>query len=266
MVTTSQILAAIQPFLTESNKVNPNTPLLTSYGTGPIYIYRLPGTNPQVLVYTSSGAIDCDGITTSQCSITTDPSYYPDTAFHTSTDQPLDASTLPFYVLPIAGSQYFDYSVNNIAGGQLGLAIYGNNMNFGVLGDENADAQATGEISYAMASSLGIDPDPNNGGIETGVTYILFTGSSNIVNPIENHSLAASMGNNALNTMLSQISSVTPPPGGTTPPPGGKGEFNCSPLCTSTQICLLGTCVEKKYVTYAAIGVSALFLLSILKK
>lgn len=60
---------------------------------------------------------------------------------------------------------------------------------------------------------------------------------------------------------------AAPPPGGGAPPPGGGGGgFGvCSPACTAEQYCIAGTCVEKKYITYGAIGVGALLLLSILK-
>jgi hypothetical protein len=251
MVTTSEILAALQPYLIESNKVNPNTPLLTSYGAGPVYIYRIPGTNPQVLVYISSGAVDCDGVTTNQCNINVDPAYQNDTSFHTSIDQPLNAAVLPYYVLPIAGSPYFDYTQNNIFGGQLALVMYQSNMNFGVFGDENADPQASGEMSYAMASSLGIDPNPNTGGVETGVTYIVFTGASNIVNPIEDPNLAATMGNSALNTMLSQISGNPPP----------------ITTCSQSQMKIFGNCVSTNKVVLGVGLLAGLALaVAILKK
>ena len=44
--------------------------------------------------------IDCDGIRTTQCNENTDCCFQPDTAFHTSTDQPLNAAQLPYVVVP----------------------------------------------------------------------------------------------------------------------------------------------------------------------
>ncbi len=52
-----------------------------------------------------------------------------------------------------------------------------------------------GEASYAMASSLGIDPNPASGGVDTGVTYIVFTGQGAVVIPIEDHASAVTLGN-----------------------------------------------------------------------
>ncbi len=282
MVTVSEVLAAIQPFLIENNKINPNTPLQTSYGTGSVYVYKIPGTNPPVLVYQSSGAVDCDGVETSQCNINTDSAYQNDTSFHTSNNQPLNAAVLPFYVLPIAGSSYFDYTQNDINGGQLALVMYGNNMNYGVLGDENADERASGEISYAMASSLGINPDPSVGGVESGVTYIIFTSSSNIVSPIEDHNSAVSLGNNSLDLLMSQISA--PPinnygcvngqclqgygnlPAGCnnacTSPPPITGCINCD---LTKNYCVAGTCIPKNYVIYGGVALGGILLLKLLK-
>jgi len=201
--TTAGLLAKIQPLLVPANRINANT-LVTSYGTGTEYIYKLPGTNPVVLVAQSSGAVDCDGQTTTQCNTATDPQYQSDTSFHQSNGAALNAATLPFYVLPVVGP-YFDYTKNGIQGGQLGAIIYNNNMNYGVFGDECAVNNEIGEISYAMASSLGINPDPAVGGTTSGVTFIIFTGTGNVVSPIESHTQATTMGNGALATLWAQL-------------------------------------------------------------
>jgi hypothetical protein len=201
--TVAELLAKIQPLLVPANRINANT-LVTSYGTGAEYIYKLPGTNPAVLVAQSSGAVDCDGQKTAQCSTATDQFYQSDTSFHQSNGAPLNAATLPFYVLPVVGP-YFDYTKNGIQGGQLGAIIYNNNMNYGVFGDECAVNNEIGEISYAMASSLGINPDPAVGGTTSGVTFIIFTGTGNVVSPIESHTQATTMGSGALATLWAQL-------------------------------------------------------------
>jgi hypothetical protein len=207
--TPAQVMSAIQPYMIPANAINPDS-MRTLYGEGQVYIHKLP-TNPAAYAFTSSGAIACDGVSTTQCNATTDPAYTPDTAFHTSTDQPLNAASLPFYVLPVAGSPYFDYTQHGIDGGEAGLVLYNENMNYGVLGDEDANEQAIGEMSYSMASSLGINPDPANGGIESGVTYIVFTSKANVVSPIENHTAADTKGESALDTMMSQLNATVTP-------------------------------------------------------
>lgn len=204
-INTTELLAKIQHLLTPENRINSKTPLVMTQGNRePIYIYKLPGTDPMVLVVQTSGAIDCDGKTTPQCNTNTDPKYYNDTSFSQSDGKSLDAATLPYYVLPIYGP-YFDYRQNGIQGGQLGAIIYGNNIEYGVFGDEDGSPNQIGEISYAMASSLGIDHDPSYGGVSSGVTFIIFTGSGNIVSPIENRSQASTMGNVAITTLMSQL-------------------------------------------------------------
>ncbi len=203
-INTTKLINKIQPMLIPANRVNPNNPLCKSFG-GPcdIYIYKLPNTNPSVLVFESSGAIDCDGQSTDKCNAQTDDEYRSQTAFEQSDGQPLIASVLPYYVLP-NNDDYFNYVNFDINGGQIGLIIYREKMNYGVFGDTNSDPKA-GEVSYAMASSLGIDPNPTSGGVAFGVWFLIFTGSENVVFPIENHSKAIMIGEDALNKLLIQM-------------------------------------------------------------
>src|SRR6266498_809462 len=42
-----------------------------------------------------------------------------------------------------------------------------------------------GEASYATAKALGINPDPSNGGTDSGVTYIVFPGK--VPSPVESN-------------------------------------------------------------------------------
>lgn len=209
--TPAEVMAAITPYLTESNKLNPTLPLVQSQEmNGKVYIYRMP-TNPVVYVYTSSASIDCDGQATLKCTGSIDPQYQGQTSFTQSDGKPLNAEKLPWYVLPETPNPIFDYAKLNIYGGQAGLVIYNNKMEYGVFGDErgrdsgNSAGKAIGEVSYAMAVSLGINPDPANGGVDSGVTYLVFTTKSNVVNPIENHAQADIVGGNALNLMISQL-------------------------------------------------------------
>ena len=52
-----------------------------------------------------------------------------------------------------------------------------------------------GELSQAAAAKLGIPTSPINGGVASGVTYIVFTGA-NYVDPIENLTTADTVGKN----------------------------------------------------------------------
>lgn len=134
--------------------------------------------------------IDCDGVRTAQCNEDTDCCFYPDTAFHTSTDQPLNSAQLPYVVVPSPSSRW-DYRNFGIRGGGAVAIIYNNKVEYAVVGDTGPN-QIIGEASYRAAADLGIDPDPSTGGTDSGVTYIVFKNSS--VNPIENHNQAVSVG------------------------------------------------------------------------
>ncbi|MGY1496307.1 glycoside hydrolase family 75 protein [Streptomyces sp. QTS52] len=134
--------------------------------------------------------IDCDGQRTSKCSETTDPWYQDDTAFHQSNGKPLKADSLPYVVVP-STSSIWNYSGAGIKGGGVVAVIYNNKVEYAVVGD-TGPTKIIGEASYATAQALGIDPNPESGGTDSGVTYILFKNSQ--VSPIESHSAAVSLG------------------------------------------------------------------------
>jgi hypothetical protein len=134
--------------------------------------------------------IDCDGQRTSNCNEDTDPWYQDDTAFHQSNGSPLKADSLPYVVVP-SSSGIWNYANAGIKGGGVVAVIYDNKVEYAVVGD-TGPTQIIGEASYATADALGIDPDPETGGTDSGVTYILFKNSQ--VSPIESHSAAVTLG------------------------------------------------------------------------
>jgi hypothetical protein len=137
--------------------------------------------------------IDCDGIRTPQCNEDTDCCFQPDTAFHDSNDQPLNAAQLPYVVVPSESNIWRYHATSGISGGAVVAVIYNNQVEYAVVGD-TGPTQIIGEASYATASALGIDPDPSNGGTDSGVTYIVFKGSGAVVSPIESHNAAVAKG------------------------------------------------------------------------
>ncbi|MEV0276462.1 glycoside hydrolase family 75 protein [Streptomyces sp. NPDC050610] len=134
--------------------------------------------------------VDCDGQVTSKCNKQTDPWFQDDTYYHTSDDKPLNAEKLPYVVVPSV-SGIWDYTKSGIKGGGVVAVIYNNQVEYAVVGDTGPD-KIIGEASYAAAKGLGIDPDPETGGAESGVTYILFKNSQ--ASPIESHSDAVQRG------------------------------------------------------------------------
>lgn len=134
--------------------------------------------------------IDCDGQRTTNCNENRDPWYQDDTAFHQSDGKPLKAESLPYVVVP-SSSSIWNYSGAGIKGGGVVAVVYNNKVEYAVVGD-TGPTKIIGEASYATAKALGIDPDPATGGVDSGVTYILFKNSK--VSPIESHSAAVSLG------------------------------------------------------------------------
>jgi hypothetical protein len=143
--------------------------------------------------------IDCDGIRTTQCNENTDCCFQPDTFCHSSTNNPLNAAQLPYVVVPSASS-IWDYRNFQIGCGTVVAVIFNNQVLYAVVGDTGPTG-IIGEASYATANSLGINPDPSNGGTDSGVTYIVFQGSQR-VSPIENHNNAVTLGQQLARTFV----------------------------------------------------------------
>ncbi|MFO0554865.1 MAG: glycoside hydrolase family 75 protein [Polyangiaceae bacterium] len=136
--------------------------------------------------------IDCDGQPSDVCNLNTDPAFQAQTSATDSNGDFLDAKTLPYVVIPLPSNR-FDYETSNVLLGAVVAVIYNGQVTYGVFGDEGPD-NIIGEASYAMASLLGIDPDPSTGGTDSGVTYIVFTGGGAVVDPIEDHAAAVTLG------------------------------------------------------------------------
>jgi hypothetical protein len=134
--------------------------------------------------------IDCDGGKGTACK--SDPYYQADTAAVDSSGNALDASTLPYVVVPLP-SNGFDYKAAGLKLGSVVGVIYQGKIMYGIIGDLGPTG-VIGEASYAMASKLGINPSPISGGVDSGVTYVAFTGSSAVVTKKEDAAQAAQIG------------------------------------------------------------------------
>ena len=172
--------------------------------------------------WTSDLDIDCDGITTSHCSHSTDPAYYDETSFQTSTGAFFTADVTHYFVVPLPSSR-FNYTSAGIKPGNVGAVIYNNKVVYAVFADEGPD-DIIGEASYATAQALGIDPDPATGGTAGPATFIVFTGT--VPSPVENNSVIDSVGATAANAFVGTSTPTTPPTSSptsapTTPPAGG---------------------------------------------
>jgi Fungal chitosanase of glycosyl hydrolase group 75 len=143
--------------------------------------------------------IDCDGITTSNCNHNTDPWYQPQTSFKTSKGKSFQADKTHYFVIPLPSSR-FNYGSAGIKPGSVAAVIYKNKVVYAVFADEGPN-NIIGEASYATAKALGINPDPENGGAPSGVTYIVFPGQ--VPGPVESNSAIDSKGAAAADKWLS---------------------------------------------------------------
>lgn len=160
-----------------------------------------PGKTPDVAVcglstavfWKSGLAVLCAGKATTTCNSTTDPQFQSNTTAKDSNGDSLDAAALP-YVEVSARNMTFDYQVAGLYIGSVVAVIYKDRVAYGIVGSVGVP-NVIGDASYAMASALGIDPDPTNGGVGTNVvTYVAFTGLNAVVTTNENHDEAVSIG------------------------------------------------------------------------
>ncbi|MCY0989398.1 N-acetylmuramoyl-L-alanine amidase [Nannocystis sp. ILAH1] len=138
--------------------------------------------------------IDCDGAPDPKCTV--DPYYQPETSAKDSLGNFINAAKTAFLVVPLP-SNGFDPKTYGIKTGwsgygSVGAILYNGKLIYAPYADAGP-AGVIGELSYRAAELLGIPPSPINGGVASGVTYIVFTGA-NYVDPIESQSAADALG------------------------------------------------------------------------
>jgi Fungal chitosanase of glycosyl hydrolase group 75 len=119
--------------------------------------------NDGTITFTSKAAVDVDGLGDSHG----DPDYQNDTSLHQN-GQALNADNDKYIVVP-------PLIIFSVRGTVLGCQAYVLNLKNGhfseaVVGDIGPH-QKIGEISYALAVALGIDPSPTTGGEEDHMIY-----------------------------------------------------------------------------------------------
>lgn len=132
--------------------------------------------------------VDCDGAADPKCTV--DPDYQPETSAKDSLGKFINPVKVPFYVVPLPSNGFDPKSFGIKTGwshyGSAGAIIYNGKLIY---------------APYAAAVLLGINPSPINGGVDSGVTYIVFTGA-NYVDPIEDPAKAASVGKTLASKLL----------------------------------------------------------------
>lgn len=185
-------IAGTRPFATDADAEGVDPP----NGNGTVEICEVEG----AVWWRADFDVDCDGGQDGPC--LEDESWLPETAVTDGDDDYLDASVVPYVVMPLPWDptaprdEDFFYCDHGLSLGGVAAVIYKDHVEYAVIGDEGPvtwdppdwDGECEGkpegggvigEGSYALAEALGIDPDPNNGGVECGeecpVTWIIFT-------------------------------------------------------------------------------------------
>lgn len=122
-------------------------------------------------VYFRAGmTIDADG---SPRARQIDPTGQLNTSLRHRDGRPVNAETVPYFVLP--GGQYKHLGIKL---GDMAAVRYNGKVAFAVFADVGP-RHKLGEGSMALAQELGINHNPRNGGVRGGVEYMVFPGSGN---------------------------------------------------------------------------------------
>lgn len=191
--TPQQILSAIQSHMTSTVQVNTLPHINTMTRAMNVNVYQV---TPGVFAYTSSMAIDTDGSDPDP-----DPDHQNQTTWQDSAGAQLGAHHVPFYVLGddcwdnengnhFPQCPHFFYAEHNITGLQFALIFYNGQVIGAVFGDTQGtdntstssnDSRELGEASVEAAALLGIPSSGTTGGVDNGVTVVIFSGPQWVV-------------------------------------------------------------------------------------
>jgi Ricin-type beta-trefoil lectin domain/Fungal chitosanase of glycosyl hydrolase group 75 len=187
--TAAQVLAGVDNNMTAAKQVNTKPHINTMTRAMNVNVYQVV---PGVYAYSSSLAVDDDGSDPDP-----DPDHQNETTFQDSNGAQLAAHHVPFYVLGDAcwdGTSpcpHFFYEEHGISGRQFALMFYQGRVIGAIFGDTQTgndqttsdnDSRELGEASVDAASLLGIPDSGTTGGVDNGVTVVIFSGSSWVIN------------------------------------------------------------------------------------
>jgi len=220
--TAAQVLSGVQKNMVSSKQVNTEPHINTMTRQMNVNVYQV---GSGVFAYTSSMAIDDDGIDPDP-----DPDHQSQTTWTDDSGKSLGAHHVAYYVLgddcwdnePKQGGNFnpcphFFYANHNITGLQFALIFYNGKVIGAVFGDTQGtdvtstssnDSRELGEDSVHAATELGIPDSGTTGGVDNGVTVVIFSGSQWVVHGSDSTALnnnAQAMVQKALNTLGPQL-------------------------------------------------------------
>src|SRR4051794_28769094 len=233
--TPAQVLAAIKKNMTTANKVNSKPHINTMTRAQNVNVYQVAS---GVYAYSSGMAIDTDGSDPDP-----DPDHQGQTTWQDSNGKALGAHHVPFYVLGDdcwdrkTPCPHFFFKEHNIKGRQFALMFYKGKVIGSIFGDTQTannqttsdnDSRELGEASVKAAQLLGIPSSGTTGGVDNGVTVVMFSGSSWVVNGSNSNlnANAQALVQKALDSLGASMGG-TPP---TTPPTGSTFEAETGTL------------------------------------
>ncbi len=220
--TAAQVLAGVQANMTTANKVNSKPHINTMTRAQNVNVYQVAS---GVYAYTSSMAIDTDGSDP-------DPDHQGQTTWQDSNGKALGAHHVPFYVLGDdcwdrkSPCPHFFFKEHNIKGRQFALMFYKGKCIGSIFGDTQTandqttsdnDSRELGEASVKAAQLLGIPSSGTTGGVDNGVTVVMFSGPSWVVNGTN-----ANLNANTQALVQKALDDLGASMGGTPPPPPGS--------------------------------------------
>jgi len=186
--TASQVLAGVQRNMVSSKQVNTKPHINTMTRSMNVNVYQVTS---GVYAYSSSMAIDTDGSDSDP-----DPDHQGQTTWTDNNGAYLGAHHVPYYVLgdycydKTSPCPHFFYAEHSITGLQFALIFYNGKVIGAVFGDTQGDSvtptsdndsRELGEASVEAATLLGIPSSGTTGGVDSGVTVVIFSGSSWVV-------------------------------------------------------------------------------------
>ena len=222
--TAAEVLAGVQKNSTAANQVNTKPHINTMTRAMNVNVYQVA---PGVYAYTSSMAIDDDGSDPDP-----DPDHQGDTTWHDSAGKALGAHHVPYYVLGDdcwdrkTPCPHFFYKEHGMSGRQFALMFYKGKVIGSIFGDTQTannqttsdnDSRELGEASVKAAQLLGIPSSGTTGGVDNGVTVVMFSGPSWVVNGTNAtlNTNTQALVQKALDSLGASMAGATPPPSGT---------------------------------------------------
>ncbi|WP_405881601.1 MULTISPECIES: glycoside hydrolase family 75 protein [unclassified Streptomyces] len=270
--TAAQVLAGVQQNSTAANQVNSKPHINTMTRAQNVNVYQVA---PGVYSYTSGMAIDTDGSDSDP-----DPDHQGETTWEDSNGQALGAHHVPFYVLgddcwdEKSPCPHFFYKEHGMSGRQFALMFYNGKVIGSIFGDtQTANSQTTsdndsrelGEASVKAAQLLGIPSSGTTGGVDNGVTVVMFSGSKWVVNGTNSNlnTNTQALVQTALDSLGASMNGGTPPssPPPSSPPPGGNVSYEAeaATLAGGTTVTSCAHCSGGQKLSYLGNGGTATF-------